>query len=108
MPRLSVIVPCRNAEPYLATCLNSLAAQTRPIDEVLLVEDGSTDGSAETLRRYAQRHSNFVVFDGPCVDAAAARNAGLERASGDWIGFATTTFTNKGYFFGTACFKCEA
>jgi heptose III glucuronosyltransferase len=88
MPRLSVIVPCRNAEPYLATCLESLAAQTRRIDEVLLVEDGSTDGSADTLRRFAQRHPNFILLDGPRVDAAAARNAGLERASGDWIGFA--------------------
>src|SRR4051794_612115 len=87
-PRLSVVVPCRNAEPYLSTCLDSLAAQTRPIDEVLLIDDGSTDGSSETLRRYAEQHRNFTLVAGPRKDAAAARNAGLERATGDWIGFA--------------------
>jgi heptose III glucuronosyltransferase len=87
-PRLSVIVPVRNAEPYLSACLESLAAQTRPIDEVLLIDDGSTDGSGETLRRYCARHPNFVIIPGPRRDAAAARNAGLEQATGEWLGFA--------------------
>jgi glycosyltransferase involved in cell wall biosynthesis len=88
MPTLSVIVPCRNAEPYLSACLDSLAAQTRPIDEVLLVEDGSTDGSAQTLARYAGKHPSFRILDGPRAGAAGARNTGLEAARGDWIGFA--------------------
>jgi heptose III glucuronosyltransferase len=87
-PRLSVVVPVRNAEPYLSVCLESLAAQTRPIDEVLLIDDGSTDGSSETLRRFCAGHPGFVIVPGPQRDAAAARNTGLARATGEWLGFA--------------------
>lgn len=86
--RLSVVVPVRNAAPYLPACLESLLAQTRPIDELLLVDDGSTDGSSEILRAHAARHANIRILPGPRHDAAAARNAGIERASGDWLAFA--------------------
>jgi len=86
--RLSVIVPVHNAERYLPACLDSLVAQTRPVDELLCVDDGSTDGSAAIIERYARKHPAVRLMRGPQRGAAAARNAGLERASGDWVAFA--------------------
>ena len=85
--RLSVIVPCHNAERYLPACLDSLVAQTRPIDEILFIDDGSTDGSAAIIERYARAHPAIRIVRGPQRGAGAARNAGLEHASGNWIGF---------------------
>ena len=84
---LSVIVPIRNAEHYLAACLDSLVAQARPIDEILLIDDHSTDESAAILERYARTHSQMKVLNGPRRGAAGARNAGLEHATGDWLAF---------------------
>lgn len=86
--RLSVIVPVHNAERYLPACLESLVAQTRPIDEILCVDDGSTDASAAIVERYARGHPAIRLLRGARGGAAAARNAGLERARGDWIAFA--------------------
>jgi glycosyltransferase involved in cell wall biosynthesis len=86
--RLSVIVPVHNAERYLRACLDSLVVQTRPIDELLLVDDGSTDDSAAILERYAGLHPAIRILRGPRRGAAGARNTGLERATGDWIAFA--------------------
>jgi glycosyltransferase involved in cell wall biosynthesis len=85
--QLSVVVPVHNAEAYLRTCLDSLLAQTRPIDEIVVVDDGSTDGSSGILEEYARRHGSIRVLRGPQRGAAGARNAGLDAVSGDWIGF---------------------
>lgn len=86
--RLTVIVPVHNAERYLPACLESLVAQTRPIDEMLFIDDGSSDASAAIVERYARAHSSIHLLRGAKRGAAAARNAGLERASGGWIAFA--------------------
>ena len=84
---LSVVVPFHNVERYLGPCLDSLVAQARPIDEILLVDDRSTDGSRSIVERYAARHSVIRVLDTPRRGAAAARNVGLEAATGDWLAF---------------------
>jgi glycosyltransferase involved in cell wall biosynthesis len=80
-------VPVHNAAPYLAACLDGLLAQTRPVDEVILVDDGSTDDSPAILADYSSRHRTLRVLKGPQRGAAGARNAGLDAATGDWLGF---------------------
>lgn len=83
---LTVIVPAYNVERYLPACLDSLLAQTRRIDEILVVDD-SSDGGPAILERYARQHANLRVVRGPGRDVNAARNLGLALATGRWIGF---------------------
>ena len=82
--RGSVIVPYYNAESYLQSALESIFAQRRVPDEIILVDDGSTDGSAAVAARFGARvrcHSQ------PHAGEAAARNHGLRLATGDCIAF---------------------
>jgi glycosyltransferase involved in cell wall biosynthesis len=81
---LSVIIPVYNGAPYLAETLDSLFAQTHPADEIIVVDDGSTDSSPSILRSYGSRLS--VVRQENC-GVATARNVGLAHASGDLISF---------------------
>ena len=60
-PRVSVLLPLRNEEPYLAECLDSLSAQTLEEHEVIVVDDGSTDGSAAIAEEHARRDARFRV-----------------------------------------------
>lgn len=61
-PGVSVIVPVFNTEPYLRQCLDSLVAQTLPEIEVICVDNGSTDGSYELLKTYAEKYASIVVI----------------------------------------------
>ena len=81
---VSVIVPCYNGEAFLAECLDSIFGQDRPPEEVVLVDDGSTDGSAEIARRYESRLRYHLQ---PRQGAGAARNAGVRLAAGNCIAF---------------------
>ena len=58
---LSVIIPVYNAEPYLAKCIDSVLSQDVPL-EVLLIDDGSIDGSANVCKRYAERDTRIRYF----------------------------------------------
>ncbi|GIH75746.1 hypothetical protein Plo01_21750 [Planobispora longispora] len=87
MPLISVIVPIYNVEPYLGACLESLAAQTWRDVEVVMVDDGSPDASAEIARRYAADDPRFLLVRQPNRGLGAARNAGLRRASGEFFAF---------------------
>lgn len=60
---ISVVVPVYNAEKYLERCLGSLAGQAYRDMEVVMVNDGSTDGSGAVLERYATRYANFRLID---------------------------------------------
>jgi glycosyltransferase involved in cell wall biosynthesis len=82
--RISCIVPVYNAEPYLAEALQSVFVQDWPLAEVIVVNDGSTDGSVEIL---AACRDPLVRIDQPHAGVAAARNTGLRHASGDVIAF---------------------
>lgn len=85
---VSVIVPIHNAEAHLDECLASIAAQTAPSLEAILVDDGSTDGSLACARRFAERAPFLVtVVEQACRGVSAARNAGLDRAQGDYVLF---------------------
>lgn len=88
MELISVVVPVYNAGPYLRQCLNSLAAQTYPHVEIILVDDGSSDGSGQVCREYAERDGRFQYVRlsanrGPSV----ARNVGVRQAAGAFISF---------------------
>lgn len=86
-PLLSVVVPVHDVEPYLGECLESLVAQTYANTEFLLVDDGSTDGSAAIIDSYADRDERFVVLRQPHGGPGAARNNAVAQASGDYLAF---------------------
>lgn len=83
MPTVSVILPVCNGEPFLAEALGSVLGQTRAPDEVLVVDDGSTDRSAEIARSFA----SVRVLQQPNGGQASALNAGVARSQGDFLAF---------------------
>lgn len=87
MPTISVIVPVYNVEKYLRRCVDSILAQTFTDIEVLLVDDGSTDGSGTICDEYAQQDSRVRVFHKANGGVSSARNLGLDEATGKWIAF---------------------
>lgn len=86
--KISVIVPVYNTEAYLPACVESLLAQTHENLELIFVDDGSKDGSAALLDAYAERDPRIRVIHKPNGGVSSARNAGLDAATGDFIGFA--------------------
>ena len=86
-PVLSVIIPVYNAERYLVRCLDSILASTYTDFEAICVDDGSSDGSLEILRKYAQKDARFRILTQDHQYAGAARNAGIRAASGKYIHF---------------------
>lgn len=87
MPAISVIIPVFNTEPYLANCLASIYGQTFENFEAIVVDDGSTDGSADIARTIAEKDSRFRIVSQENKGLSEARNAGIEVAQGDWITF---------------------
>ena len=88
MPSISVIVPVYQAEKYLYRCLDSMARQTFSDWELLLVNDGSTDGSAALCDRFAAKDSRVRVFHRKKNQGVSeARNLGLHEAKGEFIAF---------------------
>lgn len=87
--RIAVVVPVYNAREYLPLCLTSLAAQSFSGFCAILVDDGSTDGSAEICDRWAARDDRFTVLHLPNGGPAAARAAGVQAANCEYISFAT-------------------
>ncbi|KIL35394.1 glycosyl transferase family 2 [Cohnella kolymensis] len=86
-PRVSIVVPIYNVESYLSRSLDSLLAQTLADIEIIAVNDGSTDGSAEVLKQYAMKDGRVVVIDKRNGGVSSARNAGIQAARGEFIGF---------------------
>ncbi len=87
MPTLSVIVPIYNGAAFLKKCVDSILAQDYTDLEVVLVDDGSTDGSLEICREYEQADSRVTVFHKENEGLVAARKSGLSVAKGKYIGF---------------------
>lgn len=83
--KVSVIIPCYNAAPYVAETLDSLRRQTWPNLEVIVVDDGSTDDSARIVETYAG--SDLTLIHQPNRGGSAAINVGLARATGDFVQF---------------------
>ncbi len=87
MPRISVVVPIYNVEAYLEQCLDSLKDQTMGDLEVVMVDDGSTDGSGAIAQRYADADERFRLVTQANGGLAAARNTGIDHARGEFLAF---------------------
>ena len=88
MPEISVIVPVYKAEQYLERCVKSILEQTYQNFELILVDDGSPDNSPSLCDKWAEKDSRVQVLHKENGGASSARNAGLKKASGNWIAFA--------------------
>ncbi|MFI8438722.1 CDP-glycerol glycerophosphotransferase family protein [Streptomyces sp. NPDC079020] len=80
-PLLSVVVPVHNVEDFLGACLRSVAGQTLDAIEVVLVDDGSTDGSRRIAEEFAARDSRFRFVHQPNAGLSAARNTGVRHTT---------------------------
>jgi glycosyltransferase involved in cell wall biosynthesis len=85
--KISVIIPVFNTAEYLERCLQSVLAQSHFDLEVILIDDGSTDGSSQLCDQFAHTDQRVQVVHQANAGLSAARNVGLDRASGDYIGF---------------------
>ena len=83
-PFVSIIIPCYNGERYVGEAIESAIGQTYPHSEVIVIDDGSTDGSLDVIRAIGDR---ICWESGPNRGACAARNRGIELAKGDFIQF---------------------
>jgi len=84
---LSVVVPIHDGAPFVAACWDTLCRQSRPPDEVVFVDDGSNDGSAERVRELPGAAIRRLLLCQACSGPAAARNAGVLAAAGDMVAF---------------------
>ena len=85
MPQLSIIIPVYNGKQYLQNCVTNLTAQELSEIEIIIVDDGSTDGSLEMLRSFESE--KIRVFSQSNAGAGAARNTGLAQATGEYVAF---------------------
>ena len=85
--KFSIIIPVYNVASYLRECLDSVLAQAFTDWEAICIDDGSTDGSGAILDEYAVRDARFRVIHQKNAGVSAARNAALDVAKGEWIGF---------------------
>lgn len=86
-PLISIIVPVYNTEQYLSKCIESIQKQTLSNLEIIIVDDGSTDGSLAICRNYASYDNRLVVIHKENGGLSSARNAGLDCASAPYVGF---------------------
>lgn len=86
-PAVSIIVPVYQTEEYLRRCLDSILAQTIDDFEVIVIDDGSTDGSPTICDEYASKDSRVCVIHQSNGGRSVARNAAVAHAKGEWIGF---------------------
>lgn len=86
-PIISIIVPVYNAENFLSRCLSSLLNQSYNALEIICVNDGSTDGSAQILQQYASQHHQIKVLHQQNAGTGTTRNNGLQAATGDYVMF---------------------
>ena len=87
MPKYSFVIPVYNSRQYLRECVVSVLNQTMPDFEILLIDDGSTDGSGELCDELAKNDIRIRVFHKENGGAASARNLGIEQAKGDCLLF---------------------
>lgn len=86
-PKVSVVIPVYNTEKYLEATLQSIRNQTCCEIEIIVIDDGSTDCSAEIVRRAADEDGRIVLVSQPNRGLSLARNAGIARASGEFVYF---------------------
>lgn len=84
---LGIVIPVYNVEEYLEECLESVANQTVPFDEVILVNDGSSDRSKQICERYCKKYSYFQLINQENLGLGAARNHGMAHLKSDYFVF---------------------
>ena len=87
MLAVSVVIPVYNAEKYIEKCIESLVHQTLISTEYIFVNDGSTDESLKVLELYQKKDNRIKIVNQSNQGVSAARNAGLNNATGNYIGF---------------------
>ena len=85
--KVSVIIPVYNVEEYLSECIDSVVKQTLQDIEIILIDDGSTDGSGEICDKYAEKNNNILVVHQENRGLSCVRNRGIEIASGEYVQF---------------------
>lgn len=96
---VSIIVPVYNAEKTLVRCVQSIINQSYKNWELILIDDGSTDASSVICDRFVSCNTNIQVVHQTNMGVSSARNAGLEKAQGDWITFVDSDDYIDGDFF---------
>ncbi len=97
--KVSIVIPVYNAEKVIERCLDSLRRQTLKDIEIIAVNDGSTDGTAEILARYAAHDARIRVIHQKNAYIGAARNRGLKAARGEYVGFVDSDdFVSSDYY----------
>ena len=86
-PLVSILVPVYNVEAYLPQCLDSLVGQTYPHLQIVLIDDGSTDGSWRVMQEYASRDERIEIYHQENQGVGATRNHLLEKIKGDYVLF---------------------
>ena len=87
MGKVSIIVPIYNVEKYLSKCIESILSQTYKNIEIILVDDGSPDNSPQICDEYAKKDDRIIVIHKANGGVSSARNAGIDIATGKYIGF---------------------
>src|SRR5687768_4071563 len=87
MLTVSLVIPVLNAERTLAPCLNALARLDPPPQEIILVDNGSIDGTLSLAKRFQARFANCLILQESNRGASAARNTGIHAARGDIVAF---------------------
>ena len=85
--KISVIIPVYNAEKYISDCLESVVRQTYKNLEILLVDDGSKDGSAGICQEWCKKDARIRLLQKENGGVSSARNLGLQEASGEYVTF---------------------
>lgn len=86
-PEISIIIPAYNEEKNIACCLNSVLAQTFESFEAICIDDGSTDGTVDIIKSFAEKDDRIILLKNPDKGVSSARNFGIENSRGNYIGF---------------------
>ena len=87
MTKVSVIIPVYNTLEYLPKCLDSLVNQTLDDIELIIVNDGSPDDSHKLIKEYCEKYPNIKYYKKKNGGLSSARNYGIKKAVGEYIGF---------------------
>lgn len=105
---VSIVVPIYNAEHHLNRCISSLIDQTYEEIEIILINDGSLDGSLDICKKFEEKDPRVIVLSQPNGGVSSARNLGIEAASGDYIAFADADDTMQPHAIQSMLFELES
>lgn len=87
MPVLTIVLPVYNGAKFVGNCIESILTNTFTDFELLIIDDGSTDGSGAICDEYARRDTRIIVFHNTNHGVSFSRNFGIDHAKGNWVGF---------------------